>query len=271
MLLLQVFVLEQCSKKSEAPESLPKVEQKPAATATGVLKFKTLDWFPHDTSSFTEGLLIHEGKIYESTGATSQLPFTRSLFGVLNRANGHIEVKAELDRKIYFGEGICFLNGKVYQLTYQSKVGFIYDAKSFKKLGKFDLPSAEGWGMTTDGSSLIMSDGTNLLKYLDPKTLKVTKTLSVSQNGYPLQYLNELEYVDGYIYANVWTTNRIVKIRVSDATVVGDLDLSSLAEQVQYEHHSSAEMNGIAYDAAKNTFLVTGKLWPRVFEIQITE
>ncbi len=166
---------------------------------------------PHDTTSFTEGLLIHNGDLFESTGASRDLPQTSSLFGIVDLKTGKIETNVEIDRLKYFGEGITFLNGKVFQLTYKTKVGFIYDATSFKKIGEFTFPSEEGWGMTTDGKYLIMSDGTSKLTYIDPTNFQVIKSISVTENGYIKEDLNELEYIKGYIFANIWMKNIIVK------------------------------------------------------------
>ena len=124
--------------------------------------------YPHDVTSFTEGFLFHEGKLFESTGAPDNMPQTKSLFGIVDLKTGKIDAKAELDRTIYFGEGIVFLNGKFFQLTYKNQTGFIYDAKTFKNIGKFNYTNREGWGLTTDGKSLIMSDGTSYITYLNP-------------------------------------------------------------------------------------------------------
>jgi glutaminyl-peptide cyclotransferase len=212
--------------------------------------------------------LIHNGDLYESTGATSDLPQTRSLFGIVDLQTGKIDTKAELDRVKYFGEGISILNGKVFQLTYKTKVGFIYDATSFKKIGEFTFPSNEGWGLTTDGINLIMSDGTHILTYLDPNTLQVIKTTAVSKNEYLQNYLNELEYINGFIYANIWTTNTIVKINPGDGKVLGVLDLTALVKEAKKIYPGSREMNGIAYDIAKDKVFVTGKLWPRIYGIK---
>ena len=163
-------------------DSNNKVDQNhPGNASVQILDYVYLNSYPHDTTAFTEGFLIHNGDLYESTGATSDLPQTRSLFGIVDLQTGKIDTKAELDRVKYFGEGISILNGKVFQLTYKTKVGFIYDATSFKKIGEFTFPSNEGWGLTTDGINLIMSDGTHILTYLDPNTLQVIKTTAVSE------------------------------------------------------------------------------------------
>jgi len=242
---------------------------RPVTTRKSVpdLSYSLINSYPHDTNSFTEGFVVYNNELYESTGATSELPQTKSLFGTVDLATGKINVKAELDRQRYFGEGIVFLNGKVYQLTYRTKIGFIYDATTFKKLGQFTFPSAEGWGLTTDGTSIIMSDGTNTLTYLDPNTLQVIKSIAVSENNYAKDYLNELEYINGYIYANVYTTNSIVKIDIPSGKVVAKLDLSSLAENAKSAYRGSLEMNGIAYDSIKDKIYVTGKLWPKIYEV----
>ncbi len=259
-----LIILSAChiqSKKSSSDNT--------ATIKVPTLNFELIQSYPHDENAFTEGLLIHNSQLFESTGAIHEVPQTRSLFGVVDLNTGNIDVKAELDKNKYFGEGITFLNGRVYQLTYKSKVGFIYDATTFKKISEFVIPSKEGWGMTTNGSELIMSDGTNMLTYLDPNTLQVIKRVSVTENGFAKDYLNELEYVKGYVYANIWTTNTIVKIDPKDGTVVGKLDLTSLALEAKNINYRSMEMNGIAYDSDADLFYITGKLWPKIYQIQI--
>jgi len=241
-------------------------------TTTTVPSVPTINYayttsYPHDTTSFTEGFLIHEGILFESTGATEGLPQTKSLFGIVDMKTGKIETKVELDGKKYFGEGIAFLNGKIYQLTYQTKVGFIYDATTFEKIRDFTFPSEEGWGLTTDGKNLIMSDGTHIITYLDPNTLQTVKTINVTEDGIEKYFLNELEYINGYLYANVWTTNTIVKIDTGNGKVVGKLDLTSLVDESKNIFPGSLEMNGIAYDPKSDKIYVTGKLWPKIYEI----
>jgi glutamine cyclotransferase len=232
------------------------------------LSYTVTGSLPHDTNSFTEGFLIHNKQLFESTGATDNLPQTRSLFGIVDPRTGKIETKAELDRKVYFGEGIVFFKNKVYQLTYKNQIGFIYDAVTFKKLGTFNFQNKEGWGFTTDGKSLIMSDGTNTLTYFDPDNLKVIKTLSVNNNGYAEDNLNELEFIRGFIYANIWTKNYVVKIDPADGRVVGTLDLSYLFSQAKSTYPGSQEMNGIAYDSLADIVYITGKMWPLIYQIK---
>jgi glutamine cyclotransferase len=155
----------------------------------------------------------------------------------------------------------------LYQLTYTNQVGFIYDAKTFERRGQFAYRNKEGWGMTTDGQNIIMSDGTNNLTYLNPTDFSVVKTLGVTENGFALDFINELEYINGFIYANVWMTNFIVKIDPNSGAVVGKLDLGELYNECKKTNIALGEMNGIAFDAANNKVLVTGKMWPTVFEI----
>lgn len=169
----------------------------------------------------------------------------------------------------YFGEGIAILNGKIFQLTYKSKKGFIYDAINFNKIDEFTFPSQEGWGLTTDGTNLIMSDGTDIITYLNPTSFKTIKTISVTENGYVKNNLNELEYIKGYIYANIFTKNIIVKIDPNNGKVLGKIDLTSFANEAKYLYPKSMEMNGIAFDSIADKVFITGKLWPKIYMIRI--
>jgi glutamine cyclotransferase len=244
----------------------PTVDNTPPA-----IDFSVMKTLPHDTAAYTEGLLFHDGQLYESTGTTPDMPESRkSLFGTVDTTTGRIHPKAELDRTKYFGEGIAFIDGKVYQLTYKTRVGFIYDASTFKKLGEFSFPSSEGWGMTTNGVELIMSDGTSNISYLDPKTFKVVKTLAVTDNNGPVPNVNELELVNGYIYANQWQTNYILKIDSATGKVVGRLDLGSLTTEAHDKFPEAEVLNGIAYNPGSGVFYVTGKLWPTIYEIRLS-
>lgn len=233
------------------------------------LTYKLVSNLPHDTNAFTEGLFVHEGQLYESTGAPTELPQTRSLFGLVDMKSGKIAVKAELDKKIYFGEGIALLNNKIYQLTYKNKKGFVYDAKTYQKISEFAYDNAEGWGMTTDGKNLIMSDGSHTLTFIDPATMKATKSLDVTLNGLYNDRLNELEYINGFIYANVFTTNNIVKIDPKTGEVVGIYDFSNLVNEMRASNPKALEMNGIAYDAQAKKVYITGKMWPKLFEVAL--
>jgi glutaminyl-peptide cyclotransferase len=222
---------------------------------------------PHDSLAYTEGLLFNDGVLYESTGSPDSNPELRSILGTVDMKTGKIDKKAELNRNQYFGEGIVILNGKIYQLTYKNQTGFIYDAKTYKQIGTFNYKNKEGWGMTTDGKNIIMSDGTNALTYLDPETLKPLKTLNVTNGGYSEDNLNELEYIKGYIYANIWTKNYIVKIDPATGKVVGLLDLSSIADDANKKNPDVDVLNGIAYNPVTDKIYVTGKLYRDLYEI----
>ena len=200
------------------------------------IPFTVQGTIPHDTKSFTQGLLIHRGQLYESTGQDD------SWIGIVDIQSGEAQRKVTLDKK-YFGEGIVILNNKVYQLTWKNKTGFIYDLKTFEKLGEFKYES-EGWGLTTDGANIIMSDGSDKLHFLDTTKFSVTKTISVSYDKEPVTALNELEYVDGFVYANVWQTAMIAKIDLATGEVKGFLDLSELVRQVNSINPQAEVLNG---------------------------
>ena len=236
-----------------------------------IINYSVVQVLPHDTSSFTEGLLVHDGQLYESTGTEPNMPEGRhSLFGIVDPKTGKIGAKAELDRNKYFGEGIAFLKDKVYQLTWTSKVGFIYDARTFKKTGEFNIPVKEGWGMTTDGTNLIMSDGSSNISYVDPVSFRLVKVVGVTDNNGPVSNINELELIHGFLYANQWQTNYILKIDPSSGKVVGRLDLTSLVNEARNKYGNSDTLNGIAYDSASGKIYVTGKLWPNIYEIKFS-
>jgi glutaminyl-peptide cyclotransferase len=242
-------------------------------TVTGneppAMSYTILNALPHDQNSYTEGFLFHDGKLYESSGAPQENEKTRSIVGIVDPATGKINVKAELDRKIYFGEGISILNGKLYQLTWTNKQGFIYDLKTFKKTGEFSFPSKEGWGMTTDGSSLIMSDGSSNLTWLDPVTFKTIRILGVTDNNGPVGNINELEWMNGKILANVYQTPYIIRIDPGTGKVLAKADFSNLVKEIKQKNPDVDYMNGIAYDSAKNKILITGKLWPNIYEVRL--
>lgn len=262
--ILALAVLSSCRDKENKAED---VAAAPIATPIANLAFKLNGTFPHDTVSFIEGFLVHEGKFIESTGSPSDKPQAKSQVGILNTTTGKLDAKIELDRSIYFGEGVVILDNKLYQVTYKNQQGFIYDAKSFKKLGEFKYANLEGWGLTTDGKSIIMSDGTSALTYLDPNNQKPTNTITVTRDGQPLTMINELEYIEGYIYANVWLTNYIVKIDPATGVVVAMLDMNPIYAAEKADNPNANEMNGIAYDKDTKKVYVTGKMWSKVYEI----
>ncbi len=263
-ILLILSLLAACNNSSQTVNNGITTDNTPPFIDYSVMKL-----LPHDTTAFTEGLLFHDGQLYESTGTDSDMPASRkSLFGPIDTTTGKIHPKVEIDRRKYFGEGIAFVNGKVYQLTYRTKVGFIYDATTFKKLGEFTFPSKEGWGMTTNGTDLIMGDGSSNITWLDPTTFRTVKTLTVSDNNGPVSNVNELELIHGFIYANQWQTDYIMKIDTTSGKVVGRLDLNSIAAEVRNKFPGAEVLNGIAYNPASGLVYVTGKLWPNIYEIK---
>lgn len=232
------------------------------------LKYSVDKKIPHSPDSFTEGLLFYKGELYESTGSPDNHPELKSVYGTVNQSNGEIDIHNSLDPE-YFGEGITILNDKVYQLTYKSREGFVYDLSSRKKIKSFTIPTKEGWGLTSDGDNLIMSDGTSNLHFINPITLEKTGTLRVLNNSRPVNYLNELEYVDGFVYANIFTTDWIVKIDIETGHVVTKLDLTNLKLEEDKLSSNALETNGIAFNPENNKYYVTGKLWQNIYEISI--
>lgn len=244
-------------------------ENKNIETTKSTDDFLIINTYKHDINSFTEGLFFDFDTIYESTGSPKDLPLTKSVFGILNLNTGKIDIKSELDKNLYFGEGIALCDKKIFQLTYLNKVGFIYDSKTFNKIGEFNYTNDEGWGLTNiENDTLIMSDGTNVLTFLDSKSLKLVKKIYVTEFGNELHNVNELEYVDGYIYANIYTTNKIVKINSNNGLVIKSYDFSKLYYDSKHRNPNALEMNGIAYNKKTKTFFITGKMWPSIYEVK---
>lgn len=266
LLALPLALLMAACGESKKPEQ-PAVNNAPAPEPVPMMDFTLVRTLPHDETAFTEGLLFDDGKLLESTGAPDYLPQARSALGVVDTATGKLQIKAELDKRIYFGEGMVVLNGKIFQVTYQNQQGFVYDAKTYKQIATFNYPNKEGWGLTTDGTYIIMSDGTYNLTYIDPVSYQVVKTLAVTESGFATELINELEYINGFIYANLWTKNMLVKIDPKDGTVKGKLDLSSLYNKERGGNINLLEMNGIAWDKKTDRILVTGKFWKNFYQI----
>ena len=224
--------------------------------------YQVINIYPHDSSSFTEGLFLLDGKMYESAGLND-----KSKILVYDLATGKASQTVILPK--LFGEGISVTGNKLYQLTWKEHKVFVYDYPSLKRTGELSWPY-EGWGMTTDGKNLIISTGSSNLYYVDPADFKIVKTVNVSNNYGPLSNINELEYVDGFIYANVWETDNIVKIDPAKGKVVGIMDLANIRQKNGVPATGDV-LNGIAYDPAKKTLLITGKDWPRIFELKLSE
>jgi glutaminyl-peptide cyclotransferase len=218
--------------------------------------------YPHDRGAFTQGLIVRNGFFYEGTGMNG-----RSGLRKVKIETGEVLQSKPLGAE-YFGEGITDWKGSLIQITWRSEIGFVYDMNTFEQTKTWAY-KGEGWGLTHDDTRVIMSDGTAALRFLDPATLKETGRLTVRDSMGPVQELNELEYVKGEIYANVWKTERIARISPKDGRVTGWIDLSGLLSSA--ERAGTDVMNGIAYDAAGDRLFVTGKLWPRVFEIKLVK
>ncbi len=217
--------------------------------------------YPHDTAAFTQGLLWFEGELYEGTG----------LVGKSNIRRVKLETGDVLQRRDllppHFGEGIAIIGDRLYQLTYTTGMAFVYDRRTFAPLGEFRY-DGEGWGLTTDGSQLIMSDGTPTLRFVNPADFSVIRTVVVTENGTPVRYLNELEWVKGEIWANVWMNDSIARIDPQSGAIIGWINLSGLLPQHVRTGREDV-LNGIAYDAAGDRIFVTGKYWPRLYEIDV--
>ncbi|HXB31232.1 MAG TPA: glutaminyl-peptide cyclotransferase [Puia sp.] len=267
--ILFITLLAACRDSSGSSENSGSIAEPVLSDEPPAISYTILNATPHDKNSYTEGFLIHDGKLFESSGAPEEFENTRSIVGIVDPATGNIAVKAELDRKTYFGEGITILHDKLYQLTWTNKKGFIYDLKTFKKIGEFSFPSKEGWGMTTDGSSLIMSDGTSNLTFLDPVTFKTNRIVGITDNNGPVGNINELEYVKGNILANIYQTPYIIRINPTNGKVIGKADFSTLVKEVKSKNPGVDYMNGIAYDSVKNKIFITGKLWPNIYEVRL--
>ena len=224
--------------------------------------YKIVASYPHDTEAYTQGLFWHEGALYESTGEYGGSTLRR-----VELTTGETTRSVALDDR-YFGEGAALLDGKIYQLTWKEGKAFVYDDATFEKTGEFAYKS-EGWGITTDGAKLYMSDGTPNIAVRDPATFEVERTIVVRNNGVPVQNLNELEWIDGNIWANIYSyaKSEIVIIDPDDGRVEGIIDFAGIHSQLTVTY-STDVMNGIAYDPADGRVFVTGKNWDKLFEIE---
>ncbi len=223
--------------------------------------YEVANSYPHDPTSFTQGLLWHDGGFYESTGQYGQSKLRRLEF-----PSGKVLREIKLAPEL-FGEGLALVDGRLIQLTWTSHRGFVYDLTTFQRRQEFSYDT-EGWGLTYDEKNLILSDGSSDLFYLDPQTFKLVRKLAVRMNGQPIQELNELELIDGEIWANVWQTDLILRIDPSTGRVTSFLDLAGILAPPDKTGRENV-LNGIAYDAEHKRIFVTGKLWPRIFEIKV--
>ena len=232
----------------------------PAAIHT--YDYEVVHAYPHDASAFTEGLFYLNGYLYESTGLEQH-----STIRKVRLETGEVIQKLDIPAQ-YFGEGIVAWHGRLISLTWKSHVGFVFDLNTFKLQRKFHY-EGEGWALTRDDHHIIMSDGTSQLRYLDPGTLKQTGKLEVTIEGKPLGNVNELEWVKGEIFANIWQTNWVVRIDPRDGHVVGVINLTGLLKREDIVSGHTDVLNGIAYDAKNDRLFITGKNWPKLFEIRL--
>jgi glutaminyl-peptide cyclotransferase len=217
--------------------------------------------YPHDRNAFTQGLEFRAGFLYEGTGLNGH-----STLRKVKLETGEVVQQISVSPE-YFGEGITVINQQILELTWRTETGFVYDQNSFRRLRAFNY-SGEGWGLTNDGSQIYMSDGTPQIRVWDPVTLQEKRRITVHDRGEPVTYLNELEWVGGEIYANVWQTDRIVRISPTDGRVLGWIDLAGVLPAADRGERVDV-LNGIAYDVLGGRLFVTGKLWPKLFEIKV--
>lgn len=243
-----------------APMSFGRIGFAQQAPAPPVAGYTIVNSYPHDPGAFTQGLVFQDGVFYEGTGLNGQ----SSIRKVKIETGEVLQIRKLATH--HFGEGIALVGDALMQLTWQNGIGFVYDRATFQPRGTFNY-TGEGWGLTYDGARLIMSDGTATLRFLDPKTFKQTGTLTVKDRGRPVPQLNELEIVKGEIFANIWQSDRIARISPKTGAVTGWIDLRGLL--APRDAARADVLNGIAYDAAGDRLFVTGKLWPRVFEIKL--
>jgi len=225
------------------------------------LTYEVVQAYPHDPQAFTQGLIYEDGILFESTGL-----YGRSSLRRVDLATGEVLEQVDLP-EAYFAEGLTDWDDALVQLTWREYMGFVYNKADFTQIGTFDYPT-EGWGLTQDGDHLIMSDGSSTLFFLDPATYEVTGTVSVTDQGREIVNINELEWVRGEVFANIWQTDDLIRIDPESGEVLGWIDLSGLLPAEERTAETNV-LNGIAYDPDSNRLFVTGKLWPKLYEIRL--
>jgi len=262
-----------CGGSGAQPNSLP-IDAAPSnaananaargtSAAAPTYGYEVVNTYPHDPLAFTQGLVFSGGALVESTGLEGHSTLRR-----VELQTGKVLQKVDVP-SFYFAEGLTLFGGKLYQLTWKAEKGFVYDPQTFKKSGEFPY-EGEGWGLTHDADSLVLSDGSNRIRFIDPTTYQVRRTISVTDGGRPVNELNELEYVKGEIYANVWHDNRVARIDPQTGRVNGWIDFSGLLKPGDVTDEE-AVLNGIAYDETSDRLFVTGKLWPKLFEVRLRQ
>jgi glutamine cyclotransferase len=265
LLLMALLSLAACRKTgvSAAAPSIPQSVAENVAGSSAITRYgyEVVRTWPHDRGAYTQGLVFRDGRLLESTGLKG-----RSSLREVDLLTGRI-VKQVTVPKEYFAEGLAVIGSKAFQVTWQENKGFIYDADTFQSQGEFTY-AGEGWGLATDGRALILSDGTSKIRFLDPTSFAVTRTLEVTADGKPRDQLNELEYIRGEIFANVFQTDHVVRIDPATGRVRGLIDFTGLLPAHERAPDTDV-LNGIAYDAAGDRLFITGKLWPKIFEVRL--
>ena len=259
--LVALLLLPACGEHAATQDVPSPTIAAPLSTEPPTYAFSVVNRWPHDIGAFTEGLIYDNGVFWESTGLNGA-----STLRKVDAQTGQVMESRTLPAE-YFGEGLTLFGGKLIQLTWQSQIGFVYDAGCLCPERTFTY-DGEGWGLTHDDRSLIMSDGTERIRFLDPQTFDVVRTISVADHGRPLTNINELEYINGEIYANIWQTDRIVRIDPATGAILGWIDLTDLLPQTD-RGPTTDVLNGIAYDTATDRLFVTGKDWPALFQIAL--
>jgi glutaminyl-peptide cyclotransferase len=259
LLLAALLALAACGKS--AADRTPSVPPAPASNAITRYTYEVIATWPHDPRAFTQGLIFRNGSFLESTGLNGQSTL-REDDPKTGRVLKQVSVPAQ-----YFAEGLAVIGDHAYQLTWRNGKGFVYDADTFRLEQEFAY-EGEGWGLATDGRWLILSDGTNRIRFLDPATFQVTRTIEVSAEGKPVERLNELEWINGEIFANVWQTDEVMRIDPATGQVRGVIDFTGLLAPMDRGPETDV-LNGIAYDAANDRLFITGKRWPKIFEVRL--
>ncbi len=262
LLLVAAAIYRSC--KPEETEPIDETENPKPSSSVKILPYTPLAQYPHDTASFTEGLEFYKGKLYESGG-----DFANSVLQFGDAKTGKIEKRHKMGTAKTFAEGITILNGKLYQLTWQSHEVFVYDVNDITKVVQQFTWPYDGWGMTNNGTDLIITTGGTDLYFVDPATFKVKNIVHIHDNIGPVDSVNELEYVDGFVWGNIFQTNDIIKINPQSGEVVGKMNFDNLLDIKDRASTRAEAMNGIAYDSSSKTFFITGKRWPKIFEIRL--
>jgi glutamine cyclotransferase len=263
-LLLSTVIMWSCQGSQQPEQDTDIVVPHQQAIPAKIWTHRIMAQYPHDTSAYTQGLFWHNKKLYEGTG-----DYEQSSLRITELKTGKILQKHPMGTSKIFGEGITLLNGKIYQLTWENKLVYVYDVNQIDKPIQTLPWPYEGWGITNNGKELIISDGTANLYFVNPTDLKVNTIISVKDEQGPINYLNELEYIKGSIFANVYQTNQIVQIDPESGQVTGRIILNGLLQPADQVANRTDVLNGIAYDSSRNVFFITGKRWPKLFEMTL--